>query len=231
MSDFPSQNTNLDFHLVVCCTASGRVQSTGVADHNYIQGAGDDSESWSQGLTCLAFWKYHQQLLKATEEELPDLIKEVMTMDKGRESRKEDIVSIAPMKDIYLGTVAAAADVEDFDGVIICADNLSNETDTEQAKQGKPLHLQCGPGKLGSRALREQLHRVPPYIGTLAARTDSPKILIACSTGADLSVGVALVVSCLYFDDECKTFYFYQTNLFIRLYQGSKCKSQPNLIH
>lgn len=177
---------------------------TGAADNKYIQGAGDDSESWSQGLTCTAFWQHQQQLLAATDEELPDLIEEVMVIEKRRESKMENMVSITPMNNLYLGTLAAATDAKNFDGVIICSDNLSSKTDTEQPKQAKPLFLNCGPGKLGSRALRAELSRVPPYIASLTARTDSPKILFACSTGADLSVGVALVVSCLFFDDDCK---------------------------
>ena len=68
----------------------------------------------------------------------------------------------------------------------------------------KTLDILCGDGKLGSRALRSQLPRIPPFIASLADFGSTPKILFVCPTGKDLSVGIALAVLCLFFDDNCK---------------------------
>lgn len=66
------------------------------------------------------------------------------------------------------------------------------------------LVLSCGIGKLGSRALRSQLPRVSPFIVSLDKHSTNPRILFTCSTGTDLSAGVALAVLCLYFNDSGK---------------------------
>lgn len=54
-----------DFHAVVLCTASGRVEGAEVAGGGYIQGAADDSEGWARVCTLfhiplqVAFYSPH----------------------------------------------------------------------------------------------------------------------------------------------------------------------------
>jgi tRNA A64-2'-O-ribosylphosphate transferase len=58
------------------------------------------------------------------------------------------------------------------------------------------------PGKLGSRDLRAQLSRLPPFIeGLPILEGNACRILICDPTGKDLSVGVALAILCLYADE------------------------------
>ncbi len=195
---------NLGFYPIVCCTASRRATGREEADNGYIQGAGDDSESWSHGLTPDVFWRHEQQLLLATNEELPDLIRELMISEMETKSEHEDVISILPLRNIYLSTLAAATQKGNFDAIIFCIGNDANNIDwKELPKKTKILSLKCGSGKLGSRALRAELSVVPPFISALASQIDSPRILFACPTGKDLSVGVALVVLCLFFNDDC----------------------------
>lgn len=116
---------------------------------------------------------------------------------------------------MYLGSLTATIEREQFDGVITCSNAPfpKSHIESHDKKHIQYLHLKCGAGKLGSRALRTELPRVPPFISSLAARAESPRILFACSTGKDLSVGVTLVVLCLFFDDSCKSIFHPRTGL------------------
>lgn len=199
------RDTSSEFYPVVCCTASRRVSGS-EASNGYVQGAGDDSESWSHGLTSTVFWRHHQDLLDAEEEELPGLIQTLMRGENDGGST-EDCVLITPMKSVCLGTLAAVMRAQDFDIVISCSDLKPNTVKVgEEQMKGKILDLQCGSGKLGSRALRAKLPAVSAFVSALTSGLESPRILFACHTGNDLAVGVALVVLCLFFDDDCRCF-------------------------
>lgn len=176
-------------------------------DDGYIQGAGDDSESWSHGMTSAVFWKHKRQLLNATKNDIGGLIQELVLMEKKIDQDKK-IYSILPSSErLYLARLVAATRLENYDGAVICDDKPEEDaTEAERPKHENLLSLKCGPGKLGSRALRAELSRVPPFILAITSRTPSPKILFSCATGTDLSVGVALVVLCLFFNDDCQSY-------------------------
>lgn len=176
-------------------------------DDGYIQGAGDDSESWSHGMTSAVFWKHKRQLLNATKNDIGGLIQELVLMEKKIDQDKK-IYSILPSSErLYVARLVAATRLENYDGAVICDDKPEEDaTEAERPKHENLLSLKCGPGKLGSRALRAELSRVPPFILAITSRTPSPKILFSCATGTDLSVGVALVVLCLFFNDDCQSY-------------------------
>ena len=109
---------------------------------------------------------------------------------------------------LYIGTIRNTSSSELYDGIIVC-DNVSpskpGPKPVDARKNGtRILHFLCSDGKLGSRALRSQLPLLLPFIRSLTVGEKPPKILMACFTGKDLSVGVALAVLCLFFDDDCK---------------------------
>lgn len=171
----------------------------------YIQGAGDDSEGWSRGLTPTLFWRHQDQLLAAVEEEMPDVIKDLIATDQGRMLPSSETVKVAPAS-LYIGTLSSVVQDELYDGIVICnrASPSIPDRETNDERSTKILNLFCGDGKLGSRALRAQLPRIPPFIASLAEYSSPPKVLFVCPTGKDLSVGIVLAVLCLFFDDSCK---------------------------
>ena len=59
----------------------------------------------------------------------------------------------------------------------------------------------CRVGKLGSRELRSQLPQVSHFLQQFDLR---PRTLVACDTGDDLAIGVALALLCLFYDKEGK---------------------------
>lgn len=204
-SDCRLSDATSEFYPVVCCTASRRT-SDSESSGTYIQGAGDDSESWSHGLTSTVFWRHHHELLNAEEGELPGLIQTFMNSENDGFTI-EDLVLITPMKNMYIGNLAAVMQARDFDVVIVCTEVMPDIVEAGKEKlKGKILDLKCGSGKLGSRALRAKLPDVPAFVMALTSGLKCPKILFACSTGNDLAVGVALVVLCLFIDDNCRFF-------------------------
>lgn len=177
-----------------------------MTEKGYIQGAGDDSESWSHGLTAAEFWDNKRQLLAARDENIPDLIEQFKAAGKEFNLPHTIAVRVASTN-ICIGTLSAASQTESYDGVIICSDTPPAETKTgrDNFKRTNTLHFCCSDGKLGSRALRRHLPRLVPFINSLVMRDESPRLLVACSTGKDFSVGIALAVLCIFFDDECKS--------------------------
>ncbi|KAI9874436.1 MAG: hypothetical protein M1830_009754 [Pleopsidium flavum] len=189
---------------VICCTASRRVEGAEAWDGGgYIQGAGDDAESWAHGLTPALFWANSELLLRTREEELPLLIEKLAREEQaGSGDGGGNATLIKPTAGAYIGTtntILSPTSKTQYDLIVICS-----ETDVQDLAKGadkKVLNLRCGSGKLGSRHLRKELYKVKELI---ASRVDIQKttMLCACPTGKDLAVGVALMVLCLFFDDE-----------------------------
>lgn len=194
-----------NFYPVVCCTASRRVAGAEASEGGYIQGAGDDSEGWSQGLTPPVFWKYRGKLGATPEDDLPNLIQELTAIELSQNTAST-AVRISPTNLVFVGTLETMnpPQSEPFDYTVICSERSAENTlsTAEKHVPNNVLHLQCASGKPGSRALRTQLAQVQSSMTAIFSREDPPKILFACSTGRDLSVGVALVVLCRFFDDE-----------------------------
>ena len=183
-------------NLLVLCSASRRVRGAEVSEGGYIQGAGDDSEGWARGLTPPMFWRYLERLLKTKEEELPDLITEILDEEKKTKVVHERVL-VKPTKIIYLAD-GERLDDDQFNLIINCTGKSAHPFAIDS---DKVLDLQCREGKLGSKDLRERLGTVKSFVGTALQRKPHCRILIMCSSGKDLSVGVALALLCLFFDD------------------------------
>ena len=184
--------TDENVNLLVLCSASRRVVGAEVSEGGYIQGAGDDNESWSRGLTSEMFWERKDILLDTAEEDLPDLIDRLLQITE-REEQQSDTVLLKPTRSIFLGVGTRILN-EGFDLVINCNGD-SGSTASEV------LDLKCRDGKLGSRDLREKLVTASDAAAKSLQHDAMCRVLITCSTGRDLSVGVAVVLLCQFFDE------------------------------
>ncbi|KZO89703.1 initiator tRNA phosphoribosyl transferase [Calocera viscosa TUFC12733] len=77
--------TEREFYPVLCVSASRQVEGTheGLAQDwgagwGYVQGAGDDEESWSEGLTPQLYWAHEAQLDTCSRSDLPELIRSLV---------------------------------------------------------------------------------------------------------------------------------------------------------
>lgn len=189
-----------DFHPLILCTASRRVRGAEASEGGYIQGAADDHEAWSHGLTPQLFWPNKDVLMSTNEEEMPRLIANLMEQDGGKKSDCTPTL-IHPTTTLFLSQTHNL-DPSPFDLIIACTPSpLPPLPDMPNAKKTRNIHLPCHPGKRGSRDLRTHLPRLLHQLAPLSL-SPSTKILVCCPTGTDLSVGVALALLCLYADEE-----------------------------
>lgn len=97
------QNTNdLDFHPVVCLSASKYLGDHASLDraggYTYIQGAGDDHEGWSRGLTPKLFWENRVELLSANRSELESLIDGIVSTAQDKVSQRTELFQVRTTK-------------------------------------------------------------------------------------------------------------------------------------
>ncbi|KAL1860120.1 tRNA A64-2'-O-ribosylphosphate transferase [Paecilomyces lecythidis] len=184
------------YNLFVLCSASKRVHGAEMSEGGYIQGAGDDSESWAHGLTPPVFWENRSTLLATDEEDLPNLIHDLIAQQSIQKVGQEAVL-VAPTRNLYIsGTSSLPTDGDRYDLVIDCNAN-------PQASEGsaKKLNLGCGSAKLGSRDLRKSLDQVKDFVNAKLASNPAQSLLVTCETGKDLSAGALLAILCLFYDD------------------------------
>ncbi|KAK0759139.1 hypothetical protein N5P37_008628 [Trichoderma harzianum] len=219
-----------EYRPVICCTASRRVVGSEVDEGGYIQGAGDDTENWALGLTPDVFWANITTFLSAAEADVPDLIIKLVEEAKAQRQsapsgdanpatlpRKQltphlSVRAISPL-DLSSPTPPPSQQQQPNECLILL-------TETPTPKETwllSPTLLRVGLGKhkTASRNLRLALTEICCSFATrflqnhqqtnaadAASTVQPPQIIVACDSGRDLSVGVALALSCYLFDDE-----------------------------
>jgi len=193
--------TQSDFHRIVLCTASGRATARDRVSSEYVQGAADDSESWAHGLSAEDFWTHQEQLLSASEDELPNLIRSLASLEPCATILPAALPIHVMATPVFIACNAVIRENVslDFDVVLSCSE-IPDQVLADKLK-ARYTHLRCASGKVGSRQLRAQLRKLDSLHTTIQPTT---RILVTCPTGKDLSVGVALAVICLFCDDDGK---------------------------
>ena len=196
------RTTHKNFHLVMLCSASRRVYGAEMSQDGYIQGAGDDSENWSMGLTPEIFWQYETILMTKSDSELEDLIPELVR-EAARLTRPGQPIRITPTSNLYIAQSSEKEDenlvaLQHFDLTINCGKSAPS------VPRAVTFELGCRQGKLGSRDLRATLEPVEHFVSLRLKRDLEQSILVTCGTGKDLSVGVALMLLCRLYDEAGK---------------------------
>lgn len=180
--------------MLVLCSASRRVRGAEISEGGYIQGAGDDSEGWSNGLTAQIFWKHREKLMTALEDDLPGLIEQLLEEERKGTDVTGEGIKILPTTNLHVG-VGPVSRLGIFDLIINC--NGSSGGDLQTIRD-----LKCRDGKLGSKDLRELLPALCHIIRQQLQRNRESQVLVTCATGKDLSVGVAVALLCMFYDDQ-----------------------------
>ncbi|KAF2157968.1 initiator tRNA phosphoribosyl transferase [Myriangium duriaei CBS 260.36] len=191
-----------DGYPLVLCTASGKdVGDVALPEGcDYVQGAADDAEAWACGLTPELFWAKREELLHCDEDGLPDLIGKLVEEAQGTTEAGRNAVRIEPTRSVWVGTDYGASGQGSYD-MIIDMRPVKDQLEQDQSR-GKTLASPFEPGKLGSRALRRVLPSILDKVGAALATNPKAEILIACATGKDFSVGVALALICMFASDD-----------------------------
>jgi tRNA A64-2'-O-ribosylphosphate transferase len=181
-------------HELILCSASHRVQGAEVSEGGYIQGAGDDSEAWSHGLTAQLFWTHKELLLRTDEDELPRTIRDLLQQDDAGRPSSTQATRILPTSNLYIADVPLF-ELGGYDLIVNCQ---SDET----SPGPQIVNLQCRSNKLGSKDLRDKLPIAVAAVRQRLSILPESRILVTCSTGKDLSVGVVVAILCLLSNDK-----------------------------
>lgn len=202
----PTQEIYDAFHPVICCTSSRRVIGAEMSEGGYIQGAGDDTENWAAGLTPPIFWGNIERLLSTPESQLKELITALVSCAADAAPVPVDApVKISEL--ISVGRLDSEVLAQEPAGCTIAL--LPSVSDAETWEKS-PSRMEVGIGrhKVASRNLRQALPRICAFVSEYLAKEQTTAgararkhLLVTCETGKDISVGVALVLSCCCFDE------------------------------
>ena len=141
--------------------------------------------------------------MNTIETDLPNAIADLIALERDTAGFEKPVL-VAPTQSVYICKCDGIQDlpVAEFGAVVLCVPNFidGGVPDSEANKQKYILRLRCRAGKLGSRDLRNQLPQIYKFVTDIAYSKHALKMLFACPTGTNLSVGVALVALCLFFD-------------------------------
>ena len=184
---------NAGENVLVLASASRRVRGAEMSEGGYIQGAADDTEHWSRGLTAALWWTNRERLLAAGEHEIEALIDEIVARSQSAPSGGGE-VRIAKAGNLYIGG-GTRQDAGDYELVVNCQGRPTPEIK-------KVLSLACRDAKMGSKDLREKLAAVEQRVKICLLRKPDSRILVTCDTGKDLSAGVVLALLCLFYNSD-----------------------------
>ncbi|KAL3427890.1 tRNA a64-2 -o-ribosylphosphate transferase [Phlyctema vagabunda] len=198
----PSSTVFEDYHPVFCCTVSRRVTGGEVSEGGYIQGAGDDTENWAHGLTPTLFWENQQRLCATLEHDLPDLIETLVSCKASGTLNGPGMKCVKPASRVFFGSLSSPKMVQEGVCLVTLLSNVTKQSTWR--KSATQLEIGLGPSKLGSRNLRSALPVIISFVQSVSEieHCEDKIFAVACESGKDFSVGVALALLCLFFDDK-----------------------------
>ncbi|KAG6006940.1 hypothetical protein E4U21_006559 [Claviceps maximensis] len=199
-----------DYRPVICLTASRRVLGSETDSQGYIQGAADDTENWACGLTPRLFWDNVDALLSAADADLPDLIAELLQSDRteretatatATDSRALARIQLTPVISVCsLPLHAPQTTTSSSDTCHVALTETATPRDT-WIRTSAYMQVGLGRHKTASRNLRLALPDICAFVSAFLQRGHADtRVVVACESGRDLSVGTALALSCYLFD-------------------------------
>ncbi|OCB91042.1 initiator tRNA phosphoribosyl transferase [Sanghuangporus baumii] len=214
---FPSFDKNTNFLPVICISASRSLEEGTERrrqGYSYVQGAGDDHENWSDGLIPDVFWRCKDELLNATEADFPDVLKCIVGEARSTIhasdwaklptpiARVKGLLSIAAMKDLPDSVFdTRIAEEMPVPCIVIRGYPEASASIPVQHVNPTPIYdlVLQGDKKAMERAFKSSLPQCLRFIGQYIG--EGRRVCIACETGKDLSVGIALAALQAFFDD------------------------------
>ncbi|KAH3680210.1 hypothetical protein WICMUC_000475 [Wickerhamomyces mucosus] len=179
-----------DFYPVILCCASERCldgTKTMADGWVYVQGAADDEELWSEGLTFNVFWDNLKFLL--SEGDAVNSIQQLVNNVKINHDIKSSINELTKINDLLtIGKITddlTVDDVKGFEYIIILSKHYRPSFETPNGIIIRHYPIQCT--KKGSNELRS-------YLSEIDSGYDATKpTLILDESGQDLSIGVLIL--------------------------------------
>ncbi|KAJ3245250.1 hypothetical protein HDU77_009513 [Chytriomyces hyalinus] len=207
----------LDYFPIYCINASeslgNMVDSMGVKDFCYVQGAGDDHELWGQGLSLQIFWENKERLLSPQVSCNTECMVVLRAILSARRQNDDSILVPNELLDLshetlfnWIGNTNIAIGGRragkpplcwtNFDVVINCgAIEYAEMVSAVPDVSNDYLYLPIPEGKRGQRALYDAIPVALDWIQSISLRkfpVSLPKILIHCMQGKEQSVAIAI---------------------------------------
>ena len=175
----------------------------------YVQGAADDHELWSEGLTPEMFWKRFEFFadIRNSDKELHTVVDNMVMLEKSRHSEPDNIDEVflhrhQMTESLTLGLAVGGSIIgnkiysqlkENYDQVIIFCNDVTLKASDELTADGvvKICNMPSF-SKKSSRELRQKLPELYKSIHTTIS--NGGKTLLACNLGGDISAAVLLSV-------------------------------------
>ncbi|RKP10460.1 tRNA A64-2'-O-ribosylphosphate transferase [Thamnocephalis sphaerospora] len=201
--DNPPTYDDAPFIPVICVTASEAVAGGVTArttGYMYIQGAADDAEAWSRGLTADLFWQHYSALLTASESDCARLVADAVRLrttgdedTDGTRLSSHSLYNFIGDTNVAIGGRRSRPPEcwDNFDVIINCCE-LEYEANRDEKLRGRYLFLNIPEGKKGQNRLLATLPLALQFAE--APMREHKRILVHCAKGQDRSVGVALAL-------------------------------------
>ncbi|KAI9294166.1 initiator tRNA phosphoribosyl transferase [Neoconidiobolus thromboides FSU 785] len=200
--DFNQNNQflhDVPFLPLILITASNpnranlKFQNKHQIEFNYIQGAGDDEESWAKGIKWQSYWENVDSILKyKTDDQILSLFKTDSEELRFKSIKNQNNMDFIADSKVAIGNWKSGdpnnPGLRQIDLVINCCDQ---EYTAEKFNQ-KYLFLNIKEGKKGKEELFQSIDKVLKYLQNNSEHVKS--ILCHCIQGKDRSVGIALAI-------------------------------------
>ncbi|KAG7889856.1 hypothetical protein KL936_002530 [Ogataea polymorpha] len=184
----------LPYIPIYLVTASFQCQDGTLSMDNflYVQGAADDHELWSNGLTPNLLWSHLDYFIERerNDEELREIIASIKSGKPSSSQIFTNLLEVRPGLFKAKLTTEYVQSLPDYDLVVVLDEKV---TFVSRDSNEKPvlLHLPLTSGS--KKSGKELRNKLPTLMKELVpAYTANKSILVLCGTGCDLSVGVIL---------------------------------------
>ncbi|EGD77190.1 hypothetical protein PTSG_08283 [Salpingoeca rosetta] len=199
------------YTAIVCLCASEPVDIEQRRGYVYVQGAADDEETWSMGLTPRLFWQHKTDLLDGDSDTCGDRVRALVSqqMCSGVEAMTPDVLADRDLilahatthqigtTNLFIGNRFAAAHpwcLEIFDAVVVCL--LPSEL-PHQPQHRSILPVRMPAGKRHKKELEDHLEQVLLFVRHHLAQDH--RILVASGDSNDRAPTVATAVLAAFF--------------------------------
>ncbi|PVF93537.1 initiator tRNA phosphoribosyl transferase [Serendipita vermifera] len=209
-SAIPAFDQHIEFFPVICISASRQVadgMQRRTNYYTYVQGSGDDHESWSMGLTPSMYWNRQRDILSCNRETLPGLINQIVA-----DTQSSNSTDITPKEvDAVGGQIAFSTGIpspevaSQFEGIITVKSTHSKEGVIVTKTSENHLEINLSEGK---RDQLQFLHQVLPAVDEFGRRhldgSGNQILIVDEEANYDASVGILMLILGRYFDDSKK---------------------------
>ncbi|PCH36606.1 initiator tRNA phosphoribosyl transferase [Wolfiporia cocos MD-104 SS10] len=218
-----------DFYPILCVSASRQPRDgmeRRAGGYAYVQGSGDDHELWGMGLTPQLFWTHRDTLLAASRVQLPAHLASLVRPASPSASlsppaptsprARPDTWRMPPTSIAHVGARIALSALGDLPSplpsalpscppleraaYVLISPAAHTPDAPAYARETAVLQISLAAGKKDQLYfLQAVLPRAAAFAGAQLAQ--GARVCVCCESGGDASVGVALAVLQLFFDD------------------------------